>query len=86
MDEQKRKDQVLWFVTEFQRIQLGVGPLGCQVGCFVFYPLFMVTQGPMNSSNLIGQNLSNLKGVMFHGVPHASGIEDLSRYFLWQCQ
>jgi hypothetical protein len=35
----------------------------------------------MNSSNLIGQNLSNLKGVMFYGVPHASGIEDLSRYF-----
>jgi hypothetical protein len=29
----------------------------------------------MNSSNLIGQNLSNFKGVMFYGVPHASGIE-----------
>ncbi len=45
MDEQKRKDQGLWFVTESQRIQLNVGPLGRQVGCFVFYPLFGIRVG-----------------------------------------
>ncbi len=30
--------------------------------------------------------LNNLKGVMFYGVPHASGIENLPQHFLWQRQ
>jgi hypothetical protein len=28
----------------------------------------------------------NLKGVVFYSVPHASGTQDLSKYFEWQCQ
>jgi hypothetical protein len=30
--------------------------------------------------------LKNLKGVVFYSVPHASGTQDLSKYFKWQCQ
>jgi hypothetical protein len=30
--------------------------------------------------------LNNLKGVVFYRVPHASGTQDLSKYFKWQCQ
>ncbi|KAH8968606.1 hypothetical protein BDL97_03G135500 [Sphagnum fallax] len=30
--------------------------------------------------------LKNLKGVVFYGVPHAGGTQDLSKYFKWQCQ
>jgi len=30
--------------------------------------------------------LKNLKGVVFYSVPHAGGIQDLSKYFKWQCQ
>jgi len=30
--------------------------------------------------------LNNVKGVVFYGVPHASGTQDLSKYFSWQCQ
>jgi hypothetical protein len=29
--------------------------------------------------------LKNLKGVVFYSVPHASGTQDLSKYFKWQC-
>ncbi len=35
----ERKDQRLWFVSEFQKIQLCVGHTGRQVGCFVVHPL-----------------------------------------------
>jgi hypothetical protein len=30
--------------------------------------------------------LNNVKGVVFYGVPHAGGTEDLSNYFTWQHQ
>ncbi|CAK9872706.1 unnamed protein product [Sphagnum jensenii] len=30
--------------------------------------------------------LNNVKGVIFYGVPHASGTLDLSNYFIWQHQ
>jgi hypothetical protein len=30
--------------------------------------------------------LKNLKGVVFYSVPHAGGIQYLSKYFKWQCQ
>jgi len=30
--------------------------------------------------------LKNLKGVVFYSVPHAGGTENLSNYFIWQCQ
>jgi hypothetical protein len=29
--------------------------------------------------------LKILKGVVFYNVPHVGGIEDLSKYFKWQC-
>ncbi len=28
--------------------------------------------------------LKNVKGVIFYGVPHASGTQYLSNYFIWQ--
>ncbi len=30
--------------------------------------------------------LNNVKGVVFYGVPHAGGTQDLSNYFIWQHQ
>jgi len=30
--------------------------------------------------------LNFFKGVVFYSVPHASGTQDLSKYFKWQCQ
>jgi hypothetical protein len=30
--------------------------------------------------------LKNVKGVIFYGVPHASGTQYLSNYFIWQHQ
>jgi hypothetical protein len=30
--------------------------------------------------------LNNVKGVVFYGVPHVGGTQDLSKYFSWQCQ
>ncbi len=30
--------------------------------------------------------LNNVKGVIFYGVPHAGGTQDLSNYFTWQHQ
>jgi hypothetical protein len=30
--------------------------------------------------------LNNVKGVVFYGVPHAGGTQDLSNYFTWQHQ
>jgi triacylglycerol esterase/lipase EstA (alpha/beta hydrolase family) len=30
--------------------------------------------------------LNNVKGVIFYGVPHASGTQYLSNYFAWQHQ
>ncbi|CAK9235043.1 unnamed protein product [Sphagnum troendelagicum] len=30
--------------------------------------------------------LNNVKGVIFYGVPHASGTQNLSNYFIWQHQ
>ncbi len=30
--------------------------------------------------------LKFFKGVVFYSVPHASGTQDLSKYFKWQCQ
>jgi hypothetical protein len=30
--------------------------------------------------------LKNLKGVVFYSVPHAGGVEDLPKYFKWQCE
>jgi len=30
--------------------------------------------------------LNNVKGVIFYGVPHAGGTQDLSNYFAWQHQ
>jgi len=30
--------------------------------------------------------LNNVKGVVFYGVPHAGGTQDLSNYFVWQHQ
>jgi hypothetical protein len=30
--------------------------------------------------------LNNVKGVIFYGVPHASGTQYLSNYFTWQHQ
>jgi hypothetical protein len=51
----------------------------------------LVYQKPMNNLNVEVQKrcemfLNNLKGVMFYGVPHASGTQDLPKYFKWQCQ
>jgi hypothetical protein len=50
-----------------------------------------VYQKQMNNLDVQRQNcceffLKNLKGVVFYSVPHASGIQDLSRYFKWKCQ
>jgi hypothetical protein len=36
--------------------------------------------------NCCEKNLKNLKGVVFYSVPHASGTQNLSKYFKWQCQ
>jgi len=30
--------------------------------------------------------MNNVKGVIFYGVPHAGGTEQLSNYFTWQHQ
>jgi hypothetical protein len=30
--------------------------------------------------------LNNFKGVVFYGVPHSGGTQNLSKYFNWQCQ
>jgi triacylglycerol esterase/lipase EstA (alpha/beta hydrolase family) len=30
--------------------------------------------------------LNNVKGVVFYGVPHSGGTQNLSKYFNWQCQ
>jgi hypothetical protein len=30
--------------------------------------------------------LNNVKGVVFYGVPHSGGTQNLSKYFTWQCQ
>ncbi len=30
--------------------------------------------------------LDNVKGVVFYGVPHYGGTQNLSQYFNWQCQ
>jgi hypothetical protein len=30
--------------------------------------------------------LNNVKGVIFYGVPHYGGTQNLSQYFNWQCQ
>ncbi len=30
--------------------------------------------------------LNNVKGVIFYGVPHAGGTQNLSNYFIWQHQ
>jgi hypothetical protein len=30
--------------------------------------------------------LNNVKGVVFYGVLHAGGTQDISKYFSWQCQ
>jgi hypothetical protein len=30
--------------------------------------------------------LNNVKGVVFYGVPHCGGTQNLSKYFTWQCQ
>ncbi|CAK9266464.1 unnamed protein product, partial [Sphagnum jensenii] len=38
------------------------------------------------TQNCCEKFLKNLKGVVFYGVPHAGGTQDLSKYFEWQCQ
>jgi hypothetical protein len=50
-----------------------------------------VYQKQMNNLDVRTKNccekiLKNLKGVVFYGVPHAGGTQDLSKYFKWQCQ
>jgi hypothetical protein len=40
----------------------------------------------VESKNCCEKFLKNLKGMVFYGVPHAGGTQDLSKYFKWQCQ
>ncbi len=40
----------------------------------------------VRAQNCCERILKNLKGMVFYDVPHASGTQDLSNYFKWQCQ